>query len=191
MNIFLRAKHWQLFILLVGVPIVLDIFGTLMLVLSHNPRIMMRLFPILMLIVTVTLLGWYYALGINLYNKQPAGIKLNIKTFRLFFFIPVIYFLAIFLYMFCIFNGVSWSGGHVIVLLILSVFGLHLFSMFCIFYLMYFIAKELKMAELQREVTFSDYVGEFFLLWFFPVGVWIIQPRINRIFTNGDLSKPK
>jgi hypothetical protein len=23
---------------------------------------------------------------------------------------------------------------------------------------------------------------EFFLIWFFPIGVWIIQPRINRLY---------
>jgi len=58
----------------------------------------------------------------------------------------------------------------------------HLFSMFCLFYCLYFIAKALKTVELQRPVTFSDYAGEFFLLWFYPVGVWILQPRINQIF---------
>jgi len=56
--------------------------------------------------------------------------------------------------------------------------------MFCIFYSLYFIAKELKSVELQKPVTFSDFAGEFFLLWFFPIGIWIIQPRINKIFES-------
>jgi hypothetical protein len=39
----------------------------------------------------------------------------------------------------------------------------------------------------QKPVTFSDFAGEFFLIWFFPVGIWIIQPRINKLFdTNID-----
>jgi len=61
---------------------------------------------------------------------------------------------------------------------------IHLFSMFCIFYCMYFIAKEFKSVEVQKPVTFSDFAGEFFLLWFFPVGIWILQPRINKIFQS-------
>jgi hypothetical protein len=61
---------------------------------------------------------------------------------------------------------------------------LHLFSMFCIFYCLYFNAKALKIVEWQRPVTFSDFAGEFFLIWFFPIGIWIIQPRINRLFKN-------
>jgi hypothetical protein len=59
---------------------------------------------------------------------------------------------------------------------------LHLFSMFCIFYSLYFIAKALKTVESQKTVSFSDFAGEFFLIWFFPIGVWIIQPRINKLF---------
>jgi hypothetical protein len=30
-------------------------------------------------------------------------------------------------------------------------------------------------------VKFRDFAGEFFLVWFYPVGVWIIQPKINKM----------
>ena len=43
-------------------------------------------------------------------------------------------------------------------------------------------AKALKTVEWQKPVTFSDFAGEFFLIWFFPIGIWIIQPRINKLF---------
>jgi hypothetical protein len=26
-----------------------------------------------------------------------------------------------------------------------------------------------------------DFAGEFFLLWFYPVGIWIVQPKINKM----------
>ncbi|MBI3240197.1 MAG: hypothetical protein HYZ43_15335 [Flavobacteriia bacterium] len=39
----------------------------------------------------------------------------------------------------------------------------------------------LKSVELQREAVYTEYSSDFFLIWFFPVGVWSIQPRINRI----------
>lgn len=63
---------------------------------------------------------------------------------------------------------------------------LHLFSMFCIFYCLYFVAKTIKTAELQRETAFSDFVGEFFLIWFFPIGIWFIQPRVNQLAERND-----
>jgi len=61
---------------------------------------------------------------------------------------------------------------------------LHLFSMFCIFYTLYFVAKTFKTVELQREVKFSDFAGEFFLIWFYPIGIWIIQPKINKFIED-------
>lgn len=63
---------------------------------------------------------------------------------------------------------------------------LHLLSMFGIFYSMYFTAKTLKTVELQREVVFNDFAGEFFLLWFNFVGVWILQPRINKLVEDDN-----
>ena len=57
----------------------------------------------------------------------------------------------------------------------------HLFAMFCIFYCLYFVSKVFKTVELQRKVAFSDFAGEFFMIWFFIVGIWIIQPKINKM----------
>jgi len=73
-------------------------------------------------------------------------------------------------------NGIGPNPG---------IFGLiipfHLFSMFCIFYCLYFVAKVFKTVELQRKVTFSDFAGEFFMIWFYPIGIWIVQPKINKM----------
>jgi hypothetical protein len=32
-----------------------------------------------------------------------------------------------------------------------------------------------------KAAGFYEYSGPFFLIWFFPIGLWIIQPRINRL----------
>ena len=80
-------------------------------------------------------------------------------------------------------NETGPSGG-----LISGIFGiilpLHFLSMFGILHSMYFVAKTFKTVELQREVSFSDFAGEFFLIWFYPVGIWIIQPKINKMVEN-------
>jgi len=54
---------------------------------------------------------------------------------------------------------------------------LHILSMFGLIYSFFYVAKTFKTVELQREVSFSDFAGDFFLLLFFPIGVWIIQPK--------------
>jgi bacteriorhodopsin len=70
--------------------------------------------------------------------------------------------------------------------MVLIFFLIHLFSMFCIFYVLYFAAKTFKTVELQREVRFSEFAGEFFMLWIFPIGVWILQPKINKMVEEED-----
>ena len=40
--------------------------------------------------------------------------------------------------------------------------------------------------ELQREVSFSDFAGEFFMIWFFPIGIWIVQPKVNKMIEDKE-----
>jgi hypothetical protein len=60
---------------------------------------------------------------------------------------------------------------------------MHLLATVAIFYVLAFSAKNLIMAERQSPVALFDYSGPFFLIWFFPVGVWFVQPRVNRLVT--------
>jgi len=57
---------------------------------------------------------------------------------------------------------------------------------------MYIIARTIKTAELQRATRFDDFKGKFFLIMFFPIGIWFIQPRINKIITQdiNNLNQP-
>ena len=63
-----------------------------------------------------------------------------------------------------------------------ALFALGFISFLCTLYVIYFIAKALKSIELQRSARFDEFVGEFFLIWFFPIGIWIIQPTVNKLF---------
>jgi hypothetical protein len=46
------------------------------------------------------------------------------------------------------------------------------------------VSKSLVLAETGKPASFYDYAGPFFLLWFFPVGIWIVQPRVNRLYSE-------
>jgi len=197
MNLFLRAKHWQLFLLTFGIPMVLyiilmaDIFSNLM----HHPNEppdlraifgYFKLFPFMIVLFTGTLLGWEYSVATGLQKLVPAGIKMKETKFKTFFFIPVTYMsLLIILIFICLNVDFSHTDptnfGPLFFIPFLIIIPIHLFSMFCLFYCLYFVAKTLKTVELQREVSFSDFIAEFFLTWFFPIGVWILQPRINKM----------
>ena len=129
--------------------------------------------------------GWFWSVAIGLQKKVPQTIKMKVRKFKIFFFIPMAYLIIITFYMAFAMDGIIKNGSEPNVGIIATMFAiivpLHLFSMFCIFYTLYFVAKTFKTVELQREVKFSDFAGEFFLIWFYPIGIWIVQPKINKM----------
>jgi hypothetical protein len=187
---FLKAKHWQIFMITFGLPIILEIVAMPFMIIGNNPMVIMKIMPIMMIFFIGGFFGWFWAIAIGLQNKVPTGVKMKVKKFKVFFFIPLIYIILIFGFMGFAFGGILENGqqpsGGMIGGLVGIIVPLHLFSMFCIFYCLYFVSKTFKTVELQREVTFSDFAGEFFMIWFFPIGVWIVQPKINKMIENKE-----
>lgn len=162
-ELFLRAKAWQIFIMMVIVPLALGFF-------SINSNITTSVS--LMFVCILGFLGWYWALGsfLNSTLRPPTKLKASFFHFAVVYpivYIPVFFFLAI---------HPGMPSPFILI-------PLHLFAMFCIFYLLYFSSRSLVSAEKEKVVrSFGDYAGEFMLLWFYPIGIWIIQPRVNRLY---------
>ena len=164
-----------------GLPLIFQFVAMASIMSSQILTITFVVFPIMMVFFIGLFFGWFYALGTNLHKKLPAAVTMNLTRFKIFLFIPVVYMLFISVFMFGMFSNIS-SGGQPNPAIFAVIVPLHFFSMFCIFYCLYFNAKALKTVEWQKPVTFSDFAGEFFLIWLFPIGIWIIQPRINKLF---------
>lgn len=195
----LKAKHWQLFILTFGIPLIFQLVLMVSMIskiavdFNPDPAEMFRFFkffPLLMIAFMGVLWAWYWSVAIGLQNKLPETVKMKVKTFKIFFFIPIIYILLIGFFMSVIFSEVLYAESSPNLGLMFGSFALivplHLFSVFCIFYMMYFVAKTIKTVELGREADFGDFVGDFFLIWFFPVGVWFLQPKINKMLEESQ-----
>jgi hypothetical protein len=191
-----KTKHWVLFTLMFGLPIFFQFVIGLILMLTLSaegyPSILgflsfFSLFPLIMILYIGVFFSWVWSIGIGLQKYIKEGIKLNTRLFKVFFFIPLIYILFLLLtFSTSFFPGVldgNQFESHIGYILAMMI-PLHLFSMFCMFFLIYFSAKTLKTAELHRKATLNDYIGEFFLFWFFPIGIWFIQPRINNIVSK-------
>ncbi|MFZ4399070.1 MAG: hypothetical protein ACOYO1_03460 [Bacteroidales bacterium] len=182
---FLNAKHWQLFLLIFGIPMIFQ-FVMMTLTISNfasetnsDPSMIfdyMKFFPIIMILFMGVLFGWIWSVAIGLQNRIPENIKMNVRKFKFFFFTPLIY-ISFFLGFFIVIFTMSSFNPALFVIII----PLHLFSVFCMFYCLFFVSKTIKTVEFQREVTFSDFIGEFFMIWFYPIGIWIIQPKINKM----------
>ncbi len=187
-NRFLTAKHWQLFIFTFGIPMILEIgfvFAMVLSVITHRGSDVfsffsyMKFFPFIVFLFMGTLLGWFWSVGVGLQPLIPENLRLNVSGFKFFVLFPLIYFV--------LFTGqmsLLMSETRVNPLIFIAIVPLHLFAMFCMLYNLYFVARTFKTIELQRKVELGDYIGEFFLLWFYPVGIWFIQPKINKMAEN-------
>ncbi len=185
MDIFLKAKHWQIFTLLIGVPFVLQII----LVVNYGINLMIVIIPALTVLYSVIFFGWFWAIGTRLNSKLPSTVNMKLNLFKLFLAIPLSYIIGISIFMSMVAMGLISSGSSPLFAMndiIEVVFPIHIFSVFCIFYAMWFNAKTIKSIEFQRAVSFSEFAGEFFLLWFFPIGIWIIQPKINKMIEKKE-----
>lgn len=175
MRFLLKMKHWQLFLMTWGAPLLLNFFS------FANPRLTFQLFPIMMLIFLVGTFGWVWAIATQLNAKLPEEVKLNVNRFKFLFAIPNVYVLLVLLVM-----GLSPALGHAMegihpALIAAIVLPLHLSSIIIIFWGIRFAAKTLKSVELGRTARFNDYIGEFFLIWFSIIGYWILQPKLNKL----------
>ncbi|GGK80545.1 hypothetical protein ACD591_09965 [Rufibacter glacialis] len=191
---FLKAKHWQLFILTCGIPVVFQL-GIMEVILSKigsggdsDPSAVftyLKLSLVVVVLFAAIFFGWFWSVAIGLQGGVPKNVKMKVRKFKVFFFMPLAYILLISITMGGAVDGMVGGGTGPSEGLIGGFIGiivpLHLFSMFCIFYCLYFVAKTYKTVELQREVGFWDFSGEFFQFWFFPIGIWSLQPKINRM----------
>jgi len=211
-NWFLRAKHWQLFLLTFGVVmiaysmIMYFVFSDIMSLSATgrqpDPMVMfryMKLLPLIVIFLVLVMMGWYWSVGVGLQKDLPATVTMQTTRFKVFLIVPAVYAVVMMVFMAMLINQVfDMVGSDVppdsiafpsMMMFPFIIMPLQLFAVFCYFHNMYFVAKTIKTVELQRPTTFSDFIGEFFLIWFYPIGIWILQPRINALCENGPRSQ--
>ena len=161
-----------------------DVAESLIVIPSQSITVRISKYSPLMFLFYAVLCGWFYSVVVNLNKKTPDSVKMNLTKFKCSFFSLIIGAFLGYINSYFLFNFVS-NGGQVNLAIFTPVISvLALLQIFCSFYCVYFASKSLKTVELQREVTFSDYVAVFFLFLFFPIGVLFIQPKINEIFNE-------
>ncbi len=128
--------------------------------------------------------GWFWAIGTRLHTKLPETANISLKRFKLFLLIPIvsIFFMSIFMSVSALSLMESNEPPNLAIFGMMGIiFPLHLLSMFGIFHSLWFNAKVIKSIELHRTETFGEFAGEFILIWFFPIGIWFIKPKVNKM----------
>jgi hypothetical protein len=165
----LRLKHWQIFL----------IMSFALLLMNTTIEGNSAMSGTLTAIGGLIWFGWALLTGNALYQILPAKIHLNHTLYLI--------------------NSFLWLVTYVIIMIIsdgqgMTFDGLEALPMFYVFFaflhFLSFPVKVLKSIEKTREATFGEYVGDFFLMLFLPIGVWFLQPRINRALKHSEISKP-
>ena len=132
-------------------------------------RMMLTLMP-----VAIVLYSWIWSIG-NVANRAASdGAKRPDRFFN--FALPYTFAYLVFAYFFFPSPGKMDSPLVPIGLVMI----LHVFAVVCTVYAIASAAMRLKSFETGNRVGFRGAFGTFFLIWFFPLGVWFVQPRVNK-----------
>ena len=164
-SFFLRAKHWQVFLLVWGAYFIAGVG-----IVENSPRIP-PFSAAAMLLFVLSFAGWLWSTGSFLFSIAEPTRRLNLRFFRF-----AIIFASVYL--------PPTLAFHLSRKLLVDVllFPLFLFALFCWAYAYYFVSKSLVAVEKGRDVSRKDYESTMFLLLVGFLGVWEIQPRINRLY---------
>jgi len=166
MRFILRLKHWQLFLLTIGLPILANIFG----VSGHGQP-----GTIDMIIGSVTVsgvFGWIWSIANVLHKKLPDRERFKLWIFRISFVIA----LTVLIWVFRTAEKNTMTDDELSIILFFTPIYLGL-----MIFVVLFAAKTLKTVELGRPTNITEYGAEAFLIWMIPIGVWFIQPRLNEL----------
>jgi hypothetical protein len=170
-RIFLRSKHWEIFLLCIAMGF---FFRLVINVLLGNPPFSSTtnapdnfLIRVLQSGTGIGLYAWAYFAGSFLNSISPA--RLRLRHFVFFVALGVSVLLDLF-------PTHWWDKG------IPLLFGLLPIDLICYAYIVRFPSKSLVIAEEQNPAPFSQYKNEFILAFFYPIGIWFLQPRINELY---------
>lgn len=182
MNLFLKAKHWQLFLSTFGLTLTLNLhFGWSLLLGRKTPEF----YPLLALIPILVNLCWLGSIGLCIQRLLPDALKMNRTKFRASLLILASEIIPLYLHAgFIQKTGSEHAFRHIYTVgtkyYFLSVPAI-LLAGFCLIYCCWFAARTIKTAETGRATRFSDFSGTFFAFFFYPMGIWNLQSRINRL----------
>ena len=166
MNFILKLRHWEVFIIILISSFAMD------LQIEGEQIIMIVINTIGYLIFLL----WYLLVGLALADKMPTIIKLSstLFLFNACFLIISIIILRV------LFDG-NLDASNIFEFLWVA------YIMFAMVQFLVFPSKALKSFEIGTKASFAQYVGYFLLTLFLPIGIWWIQPKLNRIATAGNI----
>jgi hypothetical protein len=163
---FVTAKHWQLFPAFSAILLFAFFVSTK---LGRNSEAIILSFCILVLI------AWYWSIASFLRDllpleRKPKSLLLTFACVYGVLYIPTS--LTLLPTHEPSFRSIPYWLGFLYIL--------------CLYYIFIYICLNLARVEMNVAKFRFLYLGIFILLFFSPVAVWVIQPRINRLFAENN-----
>lgn len=185
MKTLLILSPKQIILLLFGLPFVFSFFFMGIRDFINISWIKSFFISVPTILVLSGLLCWIWVIGISTNQKANSKIRMQSYLFKAGFIYTLIYIL-IFV---PIYN--SYWAPKMLTDGISSTINTteYLLSSLCsfvavlyMFYAIYFIAKNIVMAEEQKEIKFKDFADVFYSFLFLPIGIWVAQSRVQKLF---------
>lgn len=163
-NSFLKMQAWELFSLII-MPVLAGFF--------IPEKTIPIILPILNTFFFIVIIGWLYSIGIVFNDKLNKELRRDDILFRA----NTVYFLV---YVVILFFDIASLQSKLFDESSFAIF-FSMYFIFAVFHCFYFASRALVMYEIKRKVNFENHRKEFFLLIAFVIGVWLLQPRINKL----------
>jgi glucan phosphoethanolaminetransferase (alkaline phosphatase superfamily) len=181
MGIFLKLKHWHLFLLTVGILIIIFTYSRVSYRADEEDEFVFdAIARFITIIPFLVYFLWLWSVGTILNDNNKVHLKIRPAYF--YVSVAVSYFIFFF---FTVFNMLEWGQmkddtDNMFATYVLMAIPLIL-GIFAWLFALNFVAKTLVRAERELHVNPADYFGEYIMILLFPIGIWIIQPRINDL----------
>lgn len=163
---------------------------------------------LIMLIGGLTQLGWQWTIGNDLHNQVPEGFNLKPKTFQVTIAIAGFFLL---LSAFGLHQTFTWiadslpgwvengppdgDGGMEMMKTALTYmagfFLIGLVAFGCHIYNSIYVGKTLKSIEQGQPAKGGEFAGYAILSYLLIIGIWILQPKVNRLMETGRMEEPR
>jgi len=177
MKTIITLKHWQLFLIIL-LPVLVSELIALDLVLLRT---------LLSFISFFTLFFWMYSivhvLSEEVFNGERQNRKYYLTAYLVFIFAGVaVYLLNKY---FVLTNGRSINSSDGVLFWFMLILGLC--SLWCIFYIYYYTARTISLANIKLNPDEGSITTNYFLaFWFYIIGIWFVQPKVNELLSKNE-----
>ncbi|MGQ1947893.1 hypothetical protein ACT3CD_12425 [Geofilum sp. OHC36d9] len=185
MSKYLLARHWHYFVGGFVLPFVILFVGFNVPFYVFNGAMVFISGALAVVISELVIYLWLWKGGQFLSERIESHSAKRFRLFKWLVILPMILILLVFIAWLIAslvmgmgkISMANWLMASLNVIIPMQIIFV-LSRIYCFFY----VAKWLKSVELKRNAKFSDFYMDFLWLLIFPIGIWLIQPRVNKVF---------